>query len=156
MGLFVTLLLFGLVAALLRAVATDLATRTISNRLTGAIALAAPLYWVATGVAPWPGMALQVALGAGVFGLFALVFATGAMGGGDVKLLGALALWLPPASSGPLLVLTALIGGALTLVMVAAGRWRGRREQIEVPYGLAIAGAALWILGEPYVYQFPG
>ena len=34
-------------------------------------------------------------MAAAVFGLFAVAFALGAMGGGDVKLIAALALWLP-------------------------------------------------------------
>src|SRR3546814_21184640 len=60
-----------------------------------AIALIAALCWGASGLAPWPDMAIQIGLAVSVFAVFALVFAMGWMGGGDVKLIGALALWFP-------------------------------------------------------------
>ena len=56
--------------------------------------LAIPFWW-AIGLPLWPDVAIQVGVAALVFGLFAIAFAMGAMGGGDVKLIGALALWLP-------------------------------------------------------------
>ena len=53
-----------------------------------------------------------------VFAVFAGLFALGLMGGGDVKLLGALALWLPWQAMSTLLVIMALVGGVITLVTV--------------------------------------
>ena len=43
--------------------------------------------------------AIQLAAGAVVFVLLAGAFYAGMMGGGDVKLAAALALWFPPAST---------------------------------------------------------
>ena len=43
-------LLAGLATALLLAALTDLRRREIDNGLNGAIALAAPLYWLASGL----------------------------------------------------------------------------------------------------------
>ena len=67
------LLLTGLALALLWAAWGDLRTRIIPNPLNAGIALAAPLWWWASGLPLWPSMALQLAVGAIVFALFAVV-----------------------------------------------------------------------------------
>ena len=46
-----------------------------------------------------------------------MLFAIGQMGGGDVKLLTALALWFTPASFLQLVVLMAVLGGGATLLI---------------------------------------
>src|SRR4028119_1347047 len=84
-----------LAAAMLVAAIGDWRTRTIPNRLDAAIALLAIPYWWSIGLSLWPGVALQVGLAAAVFALFAIAFRFGAMGGGDVKMAAAIALWLP-------------------------------------------------------------
>jgi prepilin peptidase CpaA len=143
-------LLAGLAIALLYAASTDLRSRTIANWLNAAIALGAPLFWWATGLALWPDVALQLGVAGGAFALLAALFALGAMGGGDVKLLTALALWVPPVLFLQLLVIMALVGGLLTVVMGAWHIARHRRERLAIPYGLAIACAGLWVLGTNY------
>jgi prepilin peptidase CpaA len=134
---------------------TDLRGRIISNRLNLAIALLAPLWWWASGMTLWPGVAIQLALALGVFAVFAGLFAAGMMGGGDVKLLGALALWLPWPAMMTLLVVMAVAGGGITLAILVHHRMKRREGQPEVPYGVAIALAGLWVLGERYLNQFP-
>lgn len=143
-----------LAVLLLFAAVTDLKARIIANRLNLAIALLAPAWWWASGLAPWPDMAIQAALGAAVFAVFAGLFALGWMGGGDVKLLGALALWLPLELLLKMLVAMSLAGGVLTLAVVAVHRFRKLETSPEVPYGVAIAAAALWVIGELYLNQF--
>lgn len=139
---------------LLLGAATDLRARIISNRLNLVIALLAPLWWWATGVTPWPGVPLQLATALAVFALFSGLFALGLMGGGDVKLLGALALWLPWQAMATLLVVMALAGGVITLVTLIHHRITQKTGQPEVPYGVAIALAGLWVLGERYLNSF--
>jgi prepilin peptidase CpaA len=139
---------------LLIAAVTDLKARIIANRLNLAIALLAPAYWWASGLAPWPDMALQAALGLIVFAIFAGLFALGWMGGGDVKLLGALALWLPWVPLMRMLFAMSVLGGVLTLIVVAVHRTRKLTTSPEVPYGVAIASAGLWVIGELYLNQF--
>lgn len=148
------ILLCALAALLVAAAVTDIRSRIISNKLNLAIAAIAPLYWLASGIPPWPDMALQLALGIGTFSLFAALFALGLMGGGDVKLLGAVALWFPWQALGVLLVIMALLGGAITLITVVHHRMTKRMGQPEVPYGVAIALAAIWLVGERIIYQF--
>jgi prepilin peptidase CpaA len=146
-----TVLLAGL---LIWAAVTDLKSRIISNRLNIAIALLAPIYWIASGLPLWPGMAIQLALAAIVFMVFAGLFSLGWMGGGDVKLLAALALWFPPMAILSMLVVMALLGGGVTIATVVHHRMTRRLGQPEIPYGVAIVLAALWLVGERYINQF--
>jgi len=139
-------LAIGLAIALVYAAFTDLKARRIDNWLTGAIALAAPLFWWAGAKTLWPDVAIQIALALGVFALFAALFAAKMMGGGDVKLLTALALWFEPFQFLQLCLVMALIGGLLTIVFAAWHKMRRRREKIAIPYGVAIAIAGIWIL----------
>ena len=159
----VEILLAGALAALLaRAVWRDVACRTISNRLNACVAGLAPVSWYAAGLPLWPGVAVQVGMALIVFALFAAAFACGMMGGGDVKLIAALALWRVPLAPGeppfaPLLALLtvmAVAGGLLTLAMVVRHRWRRADGQPEIPYGVAIAAGALVAYGERYLNQF--
>ncbi len=124
----------------------DARRREIANWKNAAIALLAPAWWWALGYAAWPDMAAQLALASIVFALFCGAFALGQMGGGDVKLIGALALWLPLQPLVWMLMAMSLAGGALTLVMLAERAWKRGNGQIEVPYGVAIAVAALLAL----------
>jgi prepilin peptidase CpaA len=140
-------LLAALAIALVVAAVTDLRSRRIGNELTAAIALAAPLFWWASGLSLWPGVVGQLAVAAITFAICAGLFAIRAMGGGDVKLLAALALWMEPALFVRLILAMALLGGVLTLLMLITKGIRGGREQVAVPYGVAIAIAGLWVIG---------
>ncbi len=135
-SLFTTLLL---APALLFAAYGDWLRRDIPNRLNAAIALTAPLYWWAAGFSLWPQVALIVAIALILFFVFAIAFALGAMGGGDVKMIGALALWLTPGQVPLMLVAMALSGGLLTLAMLVHHRMSGKDQRPEIPYGIAIA-----------------
>lgn len=147
-------LLCALAAMLIAAAITDLRARIISNRLNLSIALLAPLWWLACGLPLWPGVAIQIVVGLAVFAGFTGLFALGWMGGGDVKLLGALALWFPWTAMLSLLVLMAIVGGVVTIVTVVHHHMTRRLGQPEIPYGIAISFAALWLLGERYLNHF--
>jgi prepilin peptidase CpaA len=106
------------------------------------------------------GCALAVFIGG------AILFARGYLGGGDVKLLSAATLWAGPAGTLELLMLTGVLGGALALFLLMpfgmqiALAARGMLGQpsvdtkvglaMPVPYGVAIAGAALIVTLHPY------
>ncbi len=153
-GAFTHLLLLGLAALLVVAAVIDVRTFTISNRLTLAVALLAPLYWLSIGLALWPGVAIQIAAAAVVFLLMAGAFYAGMMGGGDVKLAAALALWFPPAATIKFIVLMSLAGGVLTIGLVVWHRAKRREGRPEIPYGVAIAVGGLAILAQPYLNHF--
>ena len=153
-GAFTEILLAGLAAILVAAAVIDVRTFTISNRLNLTVALGAPLYWLSIALAPWPGMAVQLAAGGIVFGLLAGAFYAGMMGGGDVKLAAALALWFSPVGTVKFLVLMSIAGGVLTLGVLTWHRMQKREGRPEIPYGVAIAFGGLAILTQRFLNQF--
>jgi prepilin peptidase CpaA len=147
--------------------ASDLYSRRIPNVLTVSGTLAAPVLWLLLG---GPTMAWASIVGAG-FGLLVGVplFALGALGGGDAKLLVATGAFLGPARLVSALIVMGIAGGVLAL-FVAVGRgqlrptligaWnlalrlatlgrRGTARSIEsqgaitIPYGVVIAVGGL-------------
>lgn len=153
-GAFTDILLAGLAAILVIAAVIDVRTFTISNRLNAAVALLAPLYWYSVGLPLWPGVAIHLAAAVGVFALLAAAFYAGMMGGGDVKLAAAFALWFSPQSTIRFLVFMSLAGGVLTLVVLAWHRAKRREGKPEIPYGVAIACGGLAILAQPFLNHF--
>jgi len=153
-GAFTEILLAALAAMLVFAAVVDVRTFTISNRLNLTVALLAPIYWLSIALPVWPGVGVQLAAGAGVFVLLAGAFYAGMMGGGDVKLASALALWFSPGSTLKFLVLMSLAGGVLTIGILALHRARGRAGRPEIPYGVAIAFGGLAILAQRFLNQF--
>jgi len=153
-GAFTEVLLATLAALLVVAAVIDVRTFTISNRLNLAVALLAPVYWLSIALSPWPGVALQLAAGGLVFTILAGAFYAGLMGGGDVKLAAALALWFSPASTIKFLILMSIAGGALTLGLLAWHRARKLEGRPEIPYGVAIAFGGLAILTQRFLNQF--
>jgi prepilin peptidase CpaA len=147
-------LLIVLALLLVSAAVQDARTREIANWKNAAIALLAPLYWWACGLSAWPDMAAQLGLALVVFALFVAAFQFGWMGGGDVKMIGALALWLPLVGLVWMLIVMSLVGGVLTAGLLLEHRLRRRTTQIEIPYGVAIAIAALFALREPLFNHF--
>jgi prepilin peptidase CpaA len=142
------------------AAATDLFTMTVPNRI--AIALVAGFVLLAPMIGlDWTGIGLHVAVGAGAL-LFAFcLFALGWVGGGDAKLFAATCLWLGPDLLLTYGVIAALIGGALSLLILALRRvplpaaltsqgWLVRLHDSKegVPYGIALAAAGL--MAYPY------
>lgn len=149
-GFFSYGLLSALAIALLIAAFTDLRRREIDNWLNAAIALAAPAFWLASGQA-WLDVAFHIVIALVMFLLLALMFALRAMGGGDVKLLTALALWIEPVWFVKLLMVMSLAGGALTLIFGGLHFARRSEGRIAVPYGIAISFAGLWALACQYL-----
>jgi len=151
---FSWILLGLLAAALLACCWWDLKTRTIPNWLNLAIALGAVAFWFAVGLPVWPEVALRLAVAFVTFWVFAAAFAMGAMGGGDVKLIAALALWLPWQAVLVLLFLMSIAGGVLTLGYLIRHKLAKREEKLEIPYGVAIAFGGLWLISERFLNQF--
>lgn len=149
LGLMAALGLLMVVAAI-----SDLRSRTISNELNAAMALLAIPFWIATGLSLWPDIPIQFGAAFAVFLVFAGLFAIGAMGGGDVKMIGAVMLWVPLPLFLPMLTVMAVGGGMLSAVMLIHSKLRPSDKPVEVPYGVAIAVAGLWALHQQYLNQF--
>ena len=158
----VALFLFPLLMAF--AAASDLLTMRISNGLVMAVVVAFSFAAFASGL-PLAALGMHLAAAAVVLGVAFTMFAFGWIGGGDAKLAAATALWLGFPSLVPYLVYGALLGGALTLLILLARRWPlpvplmgwgwlGRLHDAKsgVPYGIALAAAALWVYPQSAVF----
>jgi prepilin peptidase CpaA len=136
----------------------DFRRLAIPNRLVLALCLLWPFHLA---LAPRLSLAtggLAAACAAAVFIIGALLFARQLIGGGDVKLLAAATLWAGPSSTPALLVWTGLLGGLLSLALLTplrmvvpstAGAPADSPRSIAVPYGIAIAAAAIVVTLPP-------
>ena len=139
---------------LLIACYTDITKRDIPNWLNLCLALLAPVIWWMTGIDTWQAIAWQIGTAVAVFGFFYVIWLFSGIGGGDVKMLGAMALWITPVLVLPFLTVMAMVGGLICLVMVIR-KWTSKnRPNPEVPYGLAIAAAGFWVLHQQFLNQF--
>ncbi|MEL7445243.1 MAG: prepilin peptidase [Pseudomonadota bacterium] len=145
-------LLIALAIALVFAAFTDIRRRQIDNWLNLAIVVAAPLFWWSSGMAFWPDVAIQFGFAVGVCVVLMGLYALGVMGGGDLKLLTALALWLSPMAFLDLLIIMAIVGGGLAMMfLIRKIMMRIKsKEQVKLPYGVAIATGGLWVLSTTY------
>ena len=151
---FTEFLLVVLAIILVVAAVIDVRTFTISNPLNATVALLAPLYWWSIGLPLWPDAAIQIGVALAVFAALALTFYLGMMGGGDVKLAAAIALWFSPVATLQFIVITSLCGGVVTLATIAWHRWRRLPGRPEVPYGVAIACGGMWLLAQRFLNHF--
>ena len=115
----VALFIFPLLMAY--AASSDLLTMRIANWIVGALVVA---YFALAFVAQVPLVDIGVSLAAAVIVLaiaFAF-FAFGWIGGGDAKLAAATTLWVGVGLMLPYLIYAALLGGGLTLAILAVRR----------------------------------
>lgn len=153
---------------LLRAGIGDLTTMRIPNRLIVTLLLGYAVLAPLSGHTPLQ-ILQSLIVAAAVFCLAFGAFAAGWMGGGDVKLIAAVALWLGPLHVPAFLLWTAMFGAVLTLVLLllrrmpvsgyAVGRigWVAHLHAptTRVPYGMAIAPAALLVFAAtPWMTPF--
>lgn len=126
----------------------DLRTRSIDNWVSIAMALAAPVWWIASGWTP-AQMGWQAGYAALTFAILFGLWTVRVCGGADVKLIGALALWLPTGERMSTFFVMAM-AGAVVAVFAGVTAFTKRRpsgSRIEVPYAVAIAaGGAFFLL----------
>ena len=147
------------------AAASDLLTMLIPNRISlGLIAAFALL--ACTGVMSWPEIGAHLGAGGLVLVVSFTLFAFGVIGGGDAKLAAATALWLGLDGLLDYLLVASILGGGLTLAILAA-RSHPLPQAIArlpfalhlhdrktgIPYGIALAAAALLVLPETMVWS---
>lgn len=137
------------IGCLLCAAAMDVGSRRIPNKLVIALLVLAGVRMALAlppgGPVPTPVLDLAGALA--VFGLGAIGFRLGILGGGDAKLLAAGAFWVGAQGVGLYLAATACAGGVLALVglaRLAMPRTGGAvMSRPSLPYGVAIAAGGL-------------
>ena len=151
------------IVLLLYVATIDIATRLIRNE----ICLALALLGIAGQWASPMQLAQSLIVAAILLLMLFVVYQRGKIGGGDVKLLVALAVGLPLTGLIQLLSITALAGGLLALVhlvmrhlpypklapagsslvrrVYAVERWRHLRHA-PLPFGVAIACGGIWTI----------
>ena len=150
------------IGALAYAAWSDIALRIVPNGTSIAIAACGLLIRALIGPT---ALAWSVGLSLVLFAVLVAAHARGLLGGGDVKLITAIAMGLSAQSVLQFLTITALAGGGLALLHLLARRlphpsvskpgepdwrrvfrierWRIRRHA-PLPYGVAIAIAGTW------------
>ncbi|BDG73203.1 A24 family peptidase [Roseomonas fluvialis] len=146
------------------AAARDVATRLIPDPIPIAIGVIGVATRLVEG---WAAAGTSLLLAAAVFILLVPIAARGWLGGGDVKLLSAMAVGLSPGYTWDFVVATVFVGGALGVAYILGRRlapetrvaggatllrrvlaveaWRMRRRG-PLPYAVAIAGGGLLLL----------
>ncbi len=147
-------LLGGLAIGLMISVYSDIKYRLIYNKVTLPIALAAPMYWYATGQLNWVDIGFHLLIGVVVFAVFSLFFALRMMGGGDVKLFAAFALWFDWVTVMQMMLYTSLIGGGVTVVFLIIHKVKKQQGKVRIPYGVAIALSGLITVGARFLNHF--
>ena len=165
---FGTMLAMVAVVSLVIAACRDVATRTIPNTIVAIVAVAGMTERLPTGLAACAVSAVAALV---LFTLLLLPHARGLLGGGDVKLIPAVALGLPLPSISHFVFITVMAGGVLGLLHLLARwilhgsppsappprgtfllrrvfrteRWRIARHG-SLPYGVAIACGGIWVI----------
>ena len=152
-------------AAMVFAASMDLLTMTIPNRIS---LLLVGTFFV---VAYFSGLPLQqvlehVGTGLAVLVVCFVLFAFGGFGGGDAKLLAASSLWIGFDQLPTYVIGVTFAGGALAVLLLVgrkhfpegslnAPRWflQLQARESKMPYGLAIAAAALWVYPQTVFFQ---
>lgn len=148
-----------LIFSMLAILWSDVRRYLIPNWLVGSLLLLYPLaVWLSPNQTDWPmavaGMGITFVIG---YGIFAMRW----MGAGDIKLLTVCSLWVGFSLLLEFIFTVALLGGALSLLLLAARKIlpllavkfpklpplpRILRNGEPVPYGVAIAVAFLLLL----------
>lgn len=133
----------------------DLTTMKIPNWISIALLAAFIPMALLMGLS-WQDGAVSLGLGVGVLIVGIALFAFNVVGGGDAKLLAASTVWVGLSGLLPFLLITALAGGALSLLLLGLRKWAPlvpfimprwlenlMQPKGDIPYGVAIAVGAV-------------
>lgn len=148
------------------AAANDLLTMLIPNRISLALTAAFAAVAAAAGLG-LPEIASHVGAGAATLCVTFLMFSLRLIGGGDAKLASATALWMGFDHLVAYALTASALGGLLTLMIIVARAQPvlpasiGRLpfacslhdDRTGVPYGIALALAALLVLPETSIWS---
>jgi prepilin peptidase CpaA len=159
------LVIFVMPALLAAAAGWDLASYTIPNFLSVALIAAFGAFALVIGMTPG-AIGLHGLAGALALAIGFVLFALGYVGGGDAKLFGAIVLWLGFGNLLDFAFLVSLFGGALALLLLSLRRWplpaalmeqgwlaRLHDSRSGIPYGIALAAAALVLLPHTDIFR---
>lgn len=145
------------VGLLIYAACTDIASLTIPNWVSVALAGIFPVLALIGGM-PLAQIGIHLLLGFAVLAIGFFLFQANILGGGDAKLLGAAAVWTGPALFITFALWTVLAGGALAVLIITArsfspalAAWtpafvnRLLTPKGGMPYGVAIMVGGLMV-----------
>lgn len=152
-------------ALLALAAGWDLASYTIPNRFSLALFGTFLLFFAVSGL-PLSQLGFHLAAFALALVIGFAFFAARFIGGGDAKLFAATALWFGFADLPAYAVMAALFGGVLTLSILLLRQvplpeglsrqaWAVRLHCATsgIPYGVALAAGALWVLPHSRIFH---
>jgi prepilin peptidase CpaA len=149
-------------ATVIYAAICDLTTFTIPNWVSGTLALG----FVPYALLRWNGIPLtfHIVLGLATFAICVVFWKLRWLGGGDVKFLGATALWMGPQHIVPFMLILALAGSAFAFFLMWIRKWNlsiqasqlpamlknlvAKAENHACPYGFPAAIAAIAMVPE--------
>lgn len=147
---------------------SDLFTMTISNRISILLIAGFAVMAALIGMSP-VDVVSHIGAGLTVLAVTFTLFACGWIGGGDAKLAASTALWLGFAPLMEYLLVASIFGGVLTLfimrfrlmplpAMLQDREWAMRLHRVDagVPYGIALAAAALTVYPHTIWMKLPG
>lgn len=165
-----TLILIIFSSLMVQAAMTDIRNFTISNKLCLSVALLYPIYLISlylNNVAPnIEYIAYSIGISVLVFSILVALFAFGLIGGGDVKLIPAVALWAGPSLTIKFLLITTICGGFVSLLFIisqylkkyllkgkssekinfyVAKSSESDNGEKNIPYGIAISAGGLYV-----------
>ncbi|RIX32434.1 A24 family peptidase [Sphingomonas edaphi] len=159
-------LIFILYGLLVLAALEDAGRLRISNLTSGAVVIGAFVAIALDGpiVGLWQNLLLFVV----ILAIGTLLFARKLMGGGDIKLLAAAALWCDFSTGWKALVAVAIAGGVETTLVLAAraanwsdatlARFEFLQRRGGIPYGIAIAAGLIlvtwWLRADRLTFYF--
>lgn len=160
-----TLALFIFPVLMAYAASSDLLTMRIANWLVIVVAVSYLALALIVQLS-WSEIGMAAAAAAIVLAIAFAFFAFGWIGGGDAKLVAATTLWVGFGLMLQYLIYAALLGGALTLLILAFRRYplpeflrkqvwidRLHNPKSGVPYGITLAAAALLVYPETAIFQ---
>lgn len=152
---FIALLIFPILMAY--SAMSDLLTMRLPNRLTGSIFLCFLAMALVVHM-PLPMLGENISCGLAMLIAGFVMFSRGWIGGGDAKLFAGIAAWLGWSALLDFVLLTAMLGGAMSLFVMQWRRWplpnfmagapwivRLHDPKEGVPYGIALAFGALHV-----------
>ena len=144
-------LIFILTSCLILISLIDYKTQIIPDGLVGVIAVSGVLYNLLVKPQGVVDMLLGGAIGFVVM-LLIFVISHGGMGGGDVKLSAAVGLWLGVEGTLLFLLLAFIMGGVISLLLLASG---AKSKGDAIPFGPFLCFAAfVTILYQPFLLNF--
>jgi prepilin peptidase CpaA len=160
--MFETIALAAFAGLLVYAACSDIARYIIPNWVSIALVAIYPAAALIVGAPPLE-VGMHIVFGLGVLAIGFVLFQLNVIGGGDAKLLAAVAVWTGMSAAVTFIVWTAVAGGAMALTLltarqlIPAGTYPAfvdhlLKKQNGVPYGVAIMiGALMAIPSLPYL-----